>query len=62
MSSLTDLIIAKLRETGEKPKTATGPSARGYQLYVQEAKMNGETPQPYEAWLKQAPALAAPIK
>lgn len=26
--------------------------ARGYQLYVKEAQVNGETPKPYEEWIK----------
>jgi hypothetical protein len=62
MPNMIDYVVDALRgkPKNDKLKTTDVKQARGYRLYVDEAKLNGETPMPYNDWIKQAPALDAP--
>ena len=53
--SVYDHIVAALRKKANPDNANLKPAdmrLRGYQLHVQEAKAMGETPQPYEQWIK----------
>lgn len=55
MDNIMSLIIERLR--GAKKNPSEAPQARGYQLYAAEAQANGETPLPYQEWVKTATPL-----
>jgi len=54
----TPEMVAKALRSGKNPvdpkKKPVQLQARGYQLYTKEAELNGETPLPYDKWLKQS--------
>ncbi len=50
-----EMVAKALRERKNPVNSNLQPiemRSRGYQLYAQEAKVNGETPMPYADWMK----------
>ncbi len=57
MPGIMNYIVERLRS--DKAKDTVRPpmptKTRGYQLYVKEAELNGETPKSYDEWIKTQP-------